>query len=176
MQSEKNIIIQSLLDRVNDSPFLFVVDYHGLDVPSFVALRDQLREVGAELHVYKNTFVKAVIRTNELPPDLEGVLSGQTAVVTGSQDVCAAAKAVKTFSDKHSKKKPEIKGGALDGRFLSVDDVRGLAELPPMEILQAQLLGVLNQPGTMLARLLNEPASALARVLQAKVDQEQSAA
>ncbi len=176
MQSEKNIIIKSLLDRVNASPFLFVVDYHGLDVPSFVQLRDQLRETGAEIHVYKNTFIKSVIRTEELPADLEQSLSGQTAVVTGEEDVCAAAKAVKTFADKHSKKKPEVKGGVLDGRFLSAEDIRGLAELPPLEILQSQFLGLLNQPGTMLARVLNEPATALARVLQAKVDQEQSAA
>lgn len=173
MQSEKNIIIQSLLDRVNASPFLFVVDYHGLDVPSFGQLRDQLRDAGAEIHVYKNTFVKSVIRTKEYPADLEQSLSGQTAVVTGEQDVCGVAKTVKTFGDKHARKKPEIKGGVLDGRFLSAEDIRGLAELPSLEVLQAQLLGLMNQPGTMLVRLLNEPASALARVLQAKVDQEQ---
>ncbi len=89
-------------------------------------------------------------------------------VVTGAQDVCAAAKVVKNFSDEF--KKPEIKGGVLDGALLDAAGIKALADLPSREVLLAQLLGVLQAPASKLVRTLNEPAASLARVLQAKAD------
>jgi large subunit ribosomal protein L10 len=100
---------------------------------------------------------------------LGDVLVGQTAVVTGAQDVCAAAKVMKNFSDEF--KKPEIKGGVLDGALLDPAGIKALADLPSREVLLATLLGVLQAPASKLVRTLNEPAASLARVLQAKADQ-----
>jgi large subunit ribosomal protein L10 len=97
------------------------------------------------------------------------MLSGQTAVVTGDSDVCAAAKALKDFAK--SAGKPEIRGGVLDGELLDEAKVKALADLPPMEILQAQLLGVLNMPAQQLVTVLDQPGASLARVLQAKHEQ-----
>ncbi len=64
-----------------------------------------------------------------------------------------------------------MKGGVLDSKLLSADELDALASLPPMPSLQAQLLGLLQQPASTLVRLLNEPAASLARVLQAKAEQ-----
>ena len=63
-----------------------------------------------------------------------------------------------------------MKGGVLDGAMLTAEELNALASLPPMPSLQAQLLGLLQQPASTFVRLLNEPASGLARVLQAKAD------
>ena len=166
MKAEKQIIINSILERINSSPYLIVADYTGMTVPQFEELRTKLDELGAEFHISKNSFVKRAAKEAELPEDLNGVLEGQTGLVTGSEDVCAAAKVVKEFNK--STGKLVIKGGALDGAYLDTAQVEALASLPAREVLLAQLLGVLQQPASKLVRTLNEPGAALARVLAAK--------
>ncbi|MEX2580222.1 MAG: 50S ribosomal protein L10 [Verrucomicrobiales bacterium] len=169
MKEFKQVIIDDILERLNASPFLLVTDYSGMTVPQFEALRGQLKEVGAAFHVAKNTFVKRAAASAEYPEGLAAFLEGQTAVVTGEEDVCAAAKALKTFQKE--KGRPAIRGGVLDGELLDEAEVNALADLPPKEILQAQFLGVLSSPAQKLASVLTQPGASLARVLQAKADQ-----
>ncbi len=169
MNAEKTILIEHLLEKVNASPFLFVVDYTGLTVDKFEALRKLLRGAGAEMHVFKNTLVKKAAERAGYPSELGAALTGQSAVVTGEKDVCAAAKVMKTFADEF--KKPQVKAGVLDGKYLDASGINALADLPSREVLLGQLLGVLQAPASTLVRLLNEPASSLARVLQAKSEQ-----
>jgi large subunit ribosomal protein L10 len=169
MKAEKTLLIEELLRKVNGSPYLFVVDYTGLTVAKFAELRKRLGACDAEIHVYKNTLVKKAAERASYPEGLGEVLVGQTAVVTGARDVCAAAKVMKTFTAEF--KKPEMKGGVLDGALLTADGIQALADLPSREVLLAQLLGVLLAPASKLVRTLNEPAASLARVLQAKADQ-----
>lgn len=169
MKELKQVIIDDLLERIQASPFMLVVDYGGMTVPEFAELRGKLQECGSKFHVAKNSFVKRAADSAEYPAQLAEFLAGQTAIVTGEQDVCAAAKAVQAF---HKEKgRPEVRCGVLDGEFLDADQVSSLAKLPAMEVLQAQLLGVLLSPGNKLATVLNEPGASLARVLQAKADQ-----
>lgn len=169
MKAEKSLMIEDLLQRVNASPFLFVVDYTGLTVDKFAELRKRLAACDSEIHVYKNTLVKKAAERASYPEGLGEVLVGQTAVVTGAKDVCAAAKVMKTFADEF--KKPEMKGGVLDGALLNAAGIQALADLPSREVLLAQLLGVLQAPASKLVRTLNEPAASLARVLKAKAEQ-----
>lgn len=168
MKAEKTLLIEDLLGRVNSSPFLFVVDYTGLTVDKFAELRKRLSACGAEIHVYKNTLVKKASEKAGFPEALSAHLVGQSAFVTGAQDVCAAAKVMKNFTAEFSK--PVMKAGVLDGALLTRDGIQALADLPSKETLQAQLLGVLQAPASKLVRLLNEPAASLARVLKAKGD------
>lgn len=170
MKAEKTELIEHLVQRVNASPFLFVVDYTGLTVPRWEELRKRLRVVGAEIHVFKNTFVKVAAVKAGYPSEISAVLTGQTAVVTGDKDVCAAAKVMKTFAKEFEK--PKLKAGVLDGSLLTVAGINSLADLPSKEVLQSQLLGVLQAPASKLARLLNEPAASLARVIKAKADKD----
>jgi len=155
--------------RVNASPFLFVVDYSGLTVPRWEELRKRLRGAGAEIHVFKNNLVRKAAEKAGYPSQIGDALTGQTALVTGDQDVCAAAKVMKTFAKEFEK--PKLKGGVLDGNLLTADGINSLADLPSKEVLQSQLLGVLQAPASKLVRLLNEPAASLARVLKAKGEQ-----
>lgn len=169
MKAEKSLLIEEVLRKVNASPFILVVDYTGLTVDKFAELRKRLRGCDAEIHVYKNTLVKKAAERANYPSGISDVLVGQTAVITGVQDVCATAKVLKTFADEF--KKPEVKGGVLDGALLDAAGIKVLADLPSREVLLAQLLGVLLAPASKLVRTLNEPAASLARVLQAKADQ-----
>ncbi len=168
MKAEKTVMIDHLLEKVNASPFLFVVDYTGLTVNKFEELRKRLRTAGAELHVYKNTFVKKAAERAQYPAELASVLTGQSAIVTGTKDVCAAAKVMKNFAAEFEK--PKMKAGVLDGKYLDGAGIKILADLPSREVLLATLLGVLQAPASKLVRVLNEPAASLARVLQAKAD------
>jgi large subunit ribosomal protein L10 len=161
-------MIEHLLTKVNASPFLFVVDYTGLTVSKFEELRKRLRGAGAEMHVFKNTLVKKATERAGYPSEIAAVLTGQSAVVTGEKDVCAAAKVMKNFAAEFEK--PAMKAGVLDGAYLTADGIKALADLPSREVLYAQLLGVLQAPASTLVRLLNEPAASLARVLQGKAD------
>ncbi len=169
MNPDKKIIIDDLLERVNASPFVLVVEYTGLTVPQFTELRNRLAVTGAECHVAKNTYMKKAFAEAGLP-DPGDQLVGQTAFVTGAEDVAAAAKVLKTFEKEF--KKPQIKLGILDGSILDEEQVRAIAELPSREVMLATLLGVINAPATKLVRTINEPGSSLARVLQAKFNPE----
>lgn len=170
MNPDKKIIVDELLARVNGSPFLLVVDYSGMSVPQFSELRGRLSEGGAECHVAKNRYIKLALEEAG-EPALDDILNGQTAFITGEADVCAAAKVVKNFAKEFEK--PAIRGGLLDGEVLDESKVKALADLPSREVILSNLLNVINQPGTMLARVLNEPGASLARVVKAKNDKEE---
>lgn len=169
MKALKENIISDLVARLNASPFMIVADYTALTVAQFEELRTKLEAAGASAGVTKNSYAKRAADAIEFPEEIKGYLSGQTVLVTGESDVCAAAKALKDFHKANGK--PELRAGVLDGKMLTPEELNALADLPPMEVLRAQLLGTLNQPASTLVRLLNEPASGLARVLKAKGEQ-----
>ena len=172
MRPEKATIVEDLSTRLNQSPFLIVTEYTGMNVLQFSELRIRLAGAGAQCRVVKNTFLrKAAAQVGY--PDLVDNLSGQTAIVTGEGDVCAAAKILKGFSTEFQK--PAVKIGVLDKAIISKEQIRALADLPPKPILQSQLLGVLKSPLQKLAMLLNEPGASLARLLKARLDKESAA-
>ena len=121
----------------------------------------------------KNTFLRRAAAGIGYP-DLAETLSGQTAIVTGESDVCAAAKVLKVFGAEFQKL--AIKVGVLDKAIVSKEQIQALADLPPKSVLQSQLLGVLKSPLQKLVVLLNEPGASLARLLKARLDQEIAAA
>lgn len=170
MRLEKKVLTKEYLTRLNASPFFIVVDYKGLKVEHMTELRKRLHQVGAAMHVVKNSLFRIAAKEAGVA-DLNGSLAGQVAVVTGQKDVSVAAKVVKTFASEFDKLK--IKFGFLKSQRLSDTDLNALADLPSIEVLRGKLLGVLNAPATKLVVLLNTPASQLARVLQAKADKGQ---
>jgi large subunit ribosomal protein L10 len=167
MRAEKQFITQEYLDRLNSSPFFIVVDYQGLKVGPMTELRKRLRSAGAEMHVVKNSLFRRAAKEVGVE-DIGASLGGQLAVITGQQDVSAAAKIVKNFHSEFAK--PSIRFGFLNNDRLEQSDLVALADLPSLEVLRGRFLGVLMAPATKLAVLLNTPATQLARVLQARVD------
>ena len=169
MRPEKANIVSDLSERLNRSPFLLVTDYQRMKVDHFGELRNRLASTGAEVHVVKNSFLKRAMTASGLP-DVAGQLSGQTAVVTGHQDVAPVAKVLKSFTAEFNI--AAVKIGVVDKNILSTAEVESLAELPSREVLLAQFLGLLTAPATKLVRILNEPAASLARLLNAKAEKE----
>jgi len=165
MRAEKKFISAEYVSRLTKSPFFLVVDYRGLSVGQFSELRKRLAKAGSELHVVKNTLFRVAAKESGLA-DLQGALSGQLAVVTGKKDFAAAAKVLKTYQAEFEK--PKLQFGYIGTQALKVDEIRAIADLPPLEQLQGKILGVLQAPAQKLAALINTPGSQIARVLKAK--------
>jgi len=172
MRLEKKYISAEYIARLKSSPFFLVVDYRGLSVGQFNELRKRLLKAGAELHVVKNTIFRISAKEAGLA-DLSGVLSGQLAVVTGQKDIAAAAKVIKTYQSEFEK--PKLQFGVLGNTKLSANEVRAIADLPPLTELQGKILGLLQAPAQKLAALINTPGSQLARVIKAKSEQAPAA-
>src|SRR5215467_8092958 len=159
MRPEKQNLTKEYLTRLNASPFFIVVDYKGLTVTHLTELRRRLGKDGAEVHIVKNSIFRLAAKEAGVA-DLNGSLTGQVAVVTGQRDISAAAKVVKTFGSEFDKLKVHF--GYLNNQRLEQPSIMTLADLPSMEVLRGQLLGVLIAPTTKLVRLLNTPATQFA--------------
>ncbi len=165
MRAEKQFLTDEYIEWINASPFFIVTEYTGVDVAHFEALRTKLRVAGAKIHVVKNSVFRAAAKEAGVV-DFNGSLAGQVAVVFGESDISAAAKAVKDA------KKPRICFGYMGEERLEEEAVLRLADLPSLDVLRGQLLGVIQAPATQLARVISTPASMLARALQAKIEKD----
>jgi large subunit ribosomal protein L10 len=172
MRPEKANIVSDLSEELKESSFVLVADYQHMKVDDFSELRKRLAGAGAEIHVVKNSFLKRAMADSGFPAG-DGKLTGQTAVVTGKKDVAPVAKAFKTFVTEF--KKAMLKLGFIDRAVVSTAELEALADLPPENVLRAQLLGLLLSPATKLVRVLNEPGSSLARLLNAKASKGEPA-
>src|SRR5438094_189702 len=140
MRPEKASVVSDLSEKLKRSPFVLVTDYQRMKVGDFGELRNRLSPAGAEVHVVKNNFLKRAM-TDSGFPDVGEKLVGQTAVVTGEKDVAPIAKIFKTFASEF--KIAALRIGFVNRAVLSTAELETLAELPPREVLQAQLLGLL---------------------------------
>ncbi len=165
MRAEKKFISAEYVSRLSQSPFFLIVDYRGLSVGQFGELRKRLSKAGAELHVVKNTLFRVAAKESGIA-DLQGALAGQLAVVTGKKDFAAAAKVLKTYQSEFEK--PKLQFGYIGTQALKVEEIRAIADLPPLEQLQGKILGLLQAPAQKLVAVINTPGSQIARVLKAK--------
>ena len=167
MRAEKKFISAEYVNRLKATPFFLVVDYRGLSVGQFTELRKRLSKAGAEVHVVKNTIFRIAAKEAGVA-DLGGTLAGQLAIVTGQKDIAAAAKVVKAYQSEFDK--PKLQFGYLGSQRLSAEELRVIADLPPLPQLQGKLLGLLQAPAQKLVALINTPGSQLARVIKATAD------
>ena len=152
--SEKQAIVASLTEKLQSACAGVLVDYSGITVAEDTEMRAKLRAENVEYAVIKNTLLRFAAK-NAGYGELDDVLNGTTSLAISSDDPIAPARIINEYAKKlvnHF----EIKGGFMDGRIISVEEIIALANIPPLPILRAQVLG------TMLA-----PISSLAIVLKA---------
>jgi large subunit ribosomal protein L10 len=116
------------------------------------------------LRVAKNTLIRRAIKDTAFS-QLDRQLGGPVGLILSFADPVELAKTVTGMRELGEKFK--VRGGVLDGKPLSGEEIHALAALPPREVVLAQLLGLIMAPATQVVRLLNEPGSALARVIDA---------
>ena len=151
MNPDKKIIINGLLDRVNASPYLIVIDYTGLTVQQFTELRNRLDTGGASCTVAKNSYMRKALAEAGMP-DIGSDLVGQMAYVMGNSEVFAAAKVIKNFEKEF--KKPEMKVGILGNAVLDTAKLQAIADIPSREAVLSQLLATILEPATRIARIV----------------------
>jgi len=168
--SEKQAIVEVLAEKMQNSCAGVFVNYSGISVADDTQLRRNLRNAGVEYSVVKNTLVRFAINKIGFE-ELDPILNGPTALAISKDDPVAAAKLLCEYADKKDSTM-EIKAGFVDGKIISVDEVKALAALPSKEVLVAQVLGTMIAPITGLANVLNANIRGLAVALQAIADQK----
>jgi large subunit ribosomal protein L10 len=166
MRAEKNLLVREVVTYLQDSDYIYLVDFSRIRVEEVAELRKLLKAEGAIFHVIKNTILQ--LATNELTfPDLKQALSGPTAIVAGGRNPSSVAKALLQFRKKHDDKLI-IKCGAWDNHFLSPEEVRTLSELPALDELRARLMSLLQESARQMVCILQAIPQSLLNVLQAK--------
>src|SRR3954470_15234116 len=165
---EKVAVVTEVRERFESADAALLTEYRGLNVKALADLRRQLRPAGAEYKVYKNTLVR--FAAHELGAgELESLLTGPTAITFVRGDAAAAAKTLRDYA--RTNQNLMLKGGLLGGKVLSAGDVQALADLPPRDVLLAQLAGAFQAPLVKLAGLLQALPRNFAYGLQALIDQ-----
>jgi large subunit ribosomal protein L10 len=161
LRPEKQSMAAELGERVSGALYMILADYNGMDMPQTTELKNSLRQSGADYNVVKNRMLNRALGS-DVSSEL---LKGQTAMIYGDGDVVEVAKIIRKFTA--ANQKPVVKGGFLEGRAISSEDVIALAKLPSKDALRAQLLGTLQAPCTQLAGVLHQKVASLVYVLNA---------
>jgi large subunit ribosomal protein L10 len=174
MQKEdKERVVAELTEKLRGSETMIVADYRGLTMPQIDALRTRLIESGAKLTVVKNTLTRRAAEAAGADA-LLALLEGPSAIafVEANGDAVAVAKALADSA--RDTKVLEIRGGVMQGRVITGDDVDQLAKLPPLDVLRSQVIGAVIAPLTAIAGLINAPLQNLYGLIDARIEQLQA--
>ena len=172
-RDKKQEVLDQYKQWMDNSQAVVLVEYLGIKMADFDAIRAKVRDTGGEFHVVKNTLARKVLEDKGMTVPV-GYLEKSTAMVFAFKDAAATTKVLTEATNKMEAIK--LKGGFLDMQTLNAAQVKALAELPPLPVVRAQLLGVLQAPASKLVRTLAEPARSLASVIRAYADKAQAAA
>ncbi len=170
-RADKVEVVGELQDIFSKSSALFMTEYRGLTVAEISELRKRIRPPGGQYHVVKNKLFRRAMGS-EINPELETLLAGPTAIAFATGDSVDTAKILIQFLKEIRKPEIKLKGGYVDGRIYSVDQVTALSKIPPREVVLATAIGTMQAPLTNFAGTLNGILGEFARTLQAAVDKK----
>ena len=154
--SEKQAVVANLTNKLQNAAAGVLVDYKGITVAEDTALRAELRKNNVEYAVVKNTLLRFAVNNCGMN-ELDGLLNGTTSLAICQDDPVAPARVINDFAKKIDGRF-EIKGGFMDGKVMPLDEVLALANIPPLPVLQAQVLGTMLAPISGLACVLKQIA------------------
>lgn len=172
-KERKEELLQEYAELVKKSEGLILVEYRGLNMKGMDPLRGKVREAAGELHVVKNTLALKALEAagRKAPAEL---FTQTTAVGFAFTDVPAVAKALSAFAKDSEFVK--VKGGLLGDKLLTPKEVEALGELPPLPVVRAQLLGLLQAPASRLTGVIAGGVRQVVNVVKAYADKEGEAA
>ena len=163
-KAQKETMLTQYIEWVGKSQAVVLVEYAGLKMTNLDAIRSRVREAGGEFHIVKNTLAKlALEKAGFKVPDEYAEKS--TALGFAFSDPAGFAKALTEVTK--GMEAVKIKGGFMSGMTLKPAEVKALASLPPLPVMRAQLLGILQAPAGKLVRTLAEPGRQVASVVRA---------
>lgn len=149
---QKKQAVAQIVEALKSAQAGVLVDYRGLTVEQDTNLRNELRKGNVQYFVAKNTLIRFAAKEVGLD-NLDEILHGPTALAVCADDPIAPAKILADFAKKNEKL--ELKSGFMDGKVMTLDEVKTLANTPSKETLIAKMMGSLNSPVSGLVRLLN---------------------
>ena len=141
--AKKAAIVDEVSEKFSAAASAVIVDYRGLTVDQVTRLRKQLRDANVEMKVIKNSILSRAAEKSGLE-GLGEVFTGPTAVAFSNEDVVAPAKIIDEFAKEADAL--EIKGGIIEGKVASIEEITALAKLPNRDGLLSMLLSVLQAP------------------------------
>jgi large subunit ribosomal protein L10 len=166
---QKKEAVREMAEKVRSAKAVILADYRGLTVAQDTEMRTALRKAGIEYKVVKNSITRFAARENGLE-DIIPFLEGPTAIAISNTDPVAPAKTLSDFAKKYEKF--NLKAGIVEGRVISQEGIKALAELPPREVLVAKVLGGLKSPIYGFANVLNANLRGLVVALNAIAEQK----
>jgi large subunit ribosomal protein L10 len=162
---EKVEQVAQLTTKLQHAKVAVLTDYRGLTVSQMEDLRSRLRAAGVEYRVIKNTLARrAAVEAGHA--DFQQSLKGPIAIAFGYDELGIPPKLLNEFA-RSTRLKLDIVGALVEGRVVSPEQVRQLADLPPREVLLAQLLGMLQSPIALLVGTMQAPVQQLVGLLEA---------
>ena len=170
LKTDKERIVEELAAELGSAETLIVADYRGLTNKQLEALRDQLLPHGARFRIVKNTLTRRAAEQAGADALLV-MLEGPTAIafIESSGDPAAVAKALAATAKETNVL--TLRGGMLEGKSLTGEEVDRLATLPPLDILRGQLVGAIVAPITQLLALVSAPLRDLHGLIDARIAQ-----
>lgn len=162
-KDQKQAFVDDLQSKLSDANSFYLTDFTGMNVKQMTEFRSRLTKNGVDYVVVKNTLAKRALTDLELP-DIASFFNGPTGLVIG-RDPVAAAKVISDFA-KEFDNKPAVKLGIVERKEVAPEQVKQLAELPPKEVLLAQLAGGLQAPMARLAGGMQSLLSGFARAVE----------
>ena len=151
--AKKQAQVEELAKELKEAKVVLLTDYRGITVTDVTKLRSDLRNVNAEYKVIKNNIVKRALDANG-ETELDSALEGPVALVIGKEDYLEPSKVIYNFTKDHDFYK--IKGGAIEGKVMTAEEIITLAKLPSRQELLAKLAGALLGNITKLAVALEQ--------------------
>jgi large subunit ribosomal protein L10 len=167
---QKKFLVGEMIQEFEGTQMVMVIDYSTLTVAEITKLRRALRPTGTVCRTTKNTLLKQSISDAPQWKPLESFLVGPSACLFVKDDIGAAVKAYQAFQKES--KKTELRGGVLEGRALSAKDLQAIADLPPKEVLIAQIAGAINAITAKIAIGIKEVPQSLGRAVKAVSEKE----
>lgn len=167
---EKVEQVELLTEKLRDAKVAVLTDYRGLTVAQMQELRGKLRGAQVEFRVVKNTLAQRAVDEAGRDAALKELFKGPVALaLSSSEDLGAPIRVVNEFS-RANRLRIVMTGGLVEGEVLDADGVQEIADLPPREVLMAQLLGTLQTPIGLLASAVQAPMRELVGLLEAYKD------
>lgn len=153
----KSVLVEEIAAKLKGAQSAVVVEYRGLSVAEMTELRNNLRAEDVELKVYKNSLVQRATVATEYE-GLNAELTGPNAIALGNSDAVAPARVIAKFAKDHEAL--VIKAAVVEGKLLTVDEVKEISKLPNREGMYSMLLGMLQAPVSKFARVVKAVAEA----------------
>lgn len=163
-KARKEALVKQYKELAEHSSGIILASFSGATVKDLQGLRGQIREVGGEFHIVKNSLMDIAFKELDLPLP-EGATDGTTAIGFAAEEVSAVAKAIVDLS--RETETLQIKGGLIEGDLIDQARILRLADLPPMPVVRAQLLGLITTPAGQVAGALAATLRQLAGVMHA---------